>query len=133
MSVMNRSIRGERKQRRDARALDRVLKLALMQRAGPGDAARQDLPALRDELLQHLHVLVIDVLELLDAELADALAAVEELLLSALSARTAGLCAAAAPFRPSATTSCSRCHRWFSFSRLRLRVFSAGGRNDLFS
>src|SRR5947207_10200683 len=55
-----------------------------MQRAGAGDAARQDLPALRDELLQHLHVLVVDVLELLHAELANAFAAIEELLLAAL-------------------------------------------------
>src|ERR1051325_3158051 len=81
---VKRSVRGERKQRGDARALDRVLQLALMQRAGAGDAARQDLPALGDELLQHLHVFVVDVLELLHAELADALAAIEELLLAAL-------------------------------------------------
>src|SRR5437879_2055782 len=60
-----------------------------MQRAGAGDAARKDLSALRDELLQHLHVFVVDVLELLDAELADALAAIEELLLAALRSGTA--------------------------------------------
>src|ERR1044072_80040 len=107
---MNRSVRGEREQRRDARALDRVLELALVQRAGSGDAARQDLPALRDELLQHLHVLVVDVLELLDAELADAPATIENLLLATLPTRSA-LLAAAAAFGPSSTTSCSRCHR----------------------
>src|SRR6185369_17353783 len=103
---MDRLIRGERKQRGDARAFDRALQLALMKRAGAGDAARQDLPALRDELLQHLHVLVVDVFELLDAELADALAAIEELLLAALSARSSGGCATTA-FRPSSSWSCS--------------------------
>src|ERR671917_403553 len=76
-------VSGERQQRRDARALDCVLQLALVQRAGAGDAARKDLPALRDELLQRLHVLEVDVLDLLDAELAHALAAIEELLLAA--------------------------------------------------
>src|SRR5947207_5537964 len=105
---MNRLIRREREERGDARALDRVLQLALMQRAGSGDAARKDLAPLRDELLQHLHVFVVDVLELLDAELADAFATIEELLLSTLSARTAGLSGPAAAFRPSSTTSCRR-------------------------
>src|ERR1051325_9573351 len=74
----------ERQQRDDARALDRALQLALMQRARAGDAARKNLAALGDELLERLHVFVVDVLDLLDAELADALAAVEELLLAAL-------------------------------------------------
>src|SRR2546423_10445571 len=74
----------ERQERGDTGAFDGVLQLPLVQRARSGDAARKDLPALRDELLQHLHVFVVDVFELLHAELADALAAVEELLLSAL-------------------------------------------------
>src|SRR6185369_10298193 len=126
---MKTSVGRERQQRGDARALDRVLELALMQRAGAGDAARKDLPALRDELLQHLHVFVVDVLELLDAELADALAAIEELLLATLRAAGAGRTSAA--FR-SSSTSCSRSHVWFSFSRLRLRVVSAGGRSSGF-
>ena len=103
---MMESIGCKRQHRGDAGAFDRVLELALMQRASAGDAARKDLPALRDELLQHLHVFVIDVLELLDAELADALAAVEKLLLAARSARSAG--SATAAFRPSSTT--TRCH-----------------------
>src|ERR1700674_5531952 len=51
-----------------------------MERAGPGDAPRQDLAALRDEALQHLDVLPIDVLDLLRAELADLPPAHEELL-----------------------------------------------------
>src|SRR5688572_16691882 len=99
-SCAPRSVGGERNQRHRAGALDRVLQLALVQRAGAGNAARQDLASLRDELLKHLHVFEIDVLELLDAELADALAAIEELLLAALlSARTAftAITTAAAP------------------------------------
>src|SRR5947209_6315862 len=87
-------VRGEGKQRGDARPLDGVLQLALMQRAGARDAARKDLPALGDELLQHLHVLVVDVLELLHAEFANAFAAIEELLLPAL--RSGGAAGAAA-------------------------------------
>src|SRR5688572_384453 len=105
------SIGGERQQRGDARALDGVLQLALMQRAGAGNAARQNLSALGDELLERLHVFEVDVLDLLDAELADALAAIEELLLAALlSARTAATVVAAAA-GTAARTSTSRCHR----------------------
>src|SRR5438105_4203343 len=82
--VIGRSISRERQQRNGARALDRVLQFALMQRAGAGDASRQNLSALRDELLQHLHIFEVDVLELLHAELADALATIKEFLLAAL-------------------------------------------------
>src|SRR4051812_2910765 len=89
------SVRGERQQRGDARAPDRVLQLALVQRARAGDAPRKDLAALGDELLQRLQVLVVDVLDLLYAELADALAAVEELLLAALLSGAVGGRAAA--------------------------------------
>src|ERR1043165_2660042 len=99
-------VRRERQQRGDARALDRVLQLPLVQRARPGDAARKDLPALGDELLQRLQVLVVDVLDLLHAELADALAAVEELLLPALLSRSAGGTAATR----AGTTRSSRSH-----------------------
>src|SRR5207245_6702703 len=67
VSVMN-SIRCERQQSGDARPLDGVLQLALVKSAGPGDPARQNLSALGDELLQRLHVLVVDVLQLFDAE-----------------------------------------------------------------
>src|SRR5260370_16077675 len=98
-----RLIGRERPKRHGAGALDGVLQLALMQRAGAGDAAGKDLAALRDELLQHLHVLVVDVLELLDAELADALPAIEEFLFAAL-LRAGG----ATPLRPS-RCKCSHC------------------------
>src|SRR5689334_19346031 len=84
------SVGREREQRRDAGALDGGLQLPLMQRAGAGDAARKDLTALGDELLEGLDVLEVDVLDLLDAELTDAFPAIEELLLAALLAAGAG-------------------------------------------
>src|SRR5471030_1443693 len=74
------SIGGERNEGDGAGALDRVLQLPLMERTSAGDAARQDLATLRDELLEHLHILEIDVFDLLDAELADPLAPIKELL-----------------------------------------------------
>src|SRR5256885_5681540 len=114
------SIGGEGEQRGDARALDGVLQLPLVQRARAGDAARKNLPALGDELLQRLQVFVVDVLDLLHAELADALAAIEELLLPALLSGAAGGRAAARP----GTTRSSRCHR---FSPLLRRGVAAAG------
>src|SRR5215471_6305557 len=71
---------GVRDQRDGPGALDRGLELALVERAGPRDPARQDLAALRDEGLQQLDVLPVHVLELLRAELADLAAPDEELL-----------------------------------------------------
>src|SRR5882757_4655795 len=102
----------ERKHGRDAGALDRVLELALVQRARSGDAARKNLAALGDELLQRLDVFVVDVLELLDAELADALAAKEELLLAALRAARATAAAGIPATATAATTRSSHfsCH-----------------------
>src|SRR5438067_11960760 len=55
-----------------------------MQRARARDTARQNLSALGDELLQRLHVLEIDVFDFLDAEFADAFAAIEEFLFATL-------------------------------------------------
>src|SRR3954451_11314478 len=104
-----------------------------MQRARAGDPARKDLPALRDELLQRLDVLVVDVLELLHAELAHALAAIEELLLTALlSARSAAAAEVAAAGMPSAASAAATrsshfsCHDLIScslFSRSRFIGF----------
>src|SRR2546430_6008260 len=97
-----------------------------MQGAGAGDAARKNLAALRDELLEHLHVFVVDVLELLDAELADALAAVEELLLATLRAARAALTGTTAARRTTfaARTTWSRSHVLsFSFLLLGRRHF----------
>src|SRR6266545_1150837 len=72
-------VRGEGDQRQMARPLDRLLQEALVPGAGPGDPPRQDLRALGDELLQQLHVLVVDVVDLVRAELADLAAAEEDL------------------------------------------------------
>src|SRR5438067_12806110 len=59
-----------RNQRDLARALDRGLQVALVHRARAGDAARQDFAALRHERADQLDVLVIDVVDLVRAELA---------------------------------------------------------------
>src|SRR5690349_2285515 len=84
-------------QRELARALDRRLQLPLMQRARPRDAARLDLAALRQERRQQADVLVIDVVDLLRAELADTTAAEEP------AARPiAALALVVAPLRPAA-------------------------------
>src|SRR5438552_1898610 len=60
-----------RHERQLARALDGLLDRALMRGAGAGNPPRLDLAALGDERRQHLDVLVADVVDLLDAELAD--------------------------------------------------------------
>src|SRR4051812_7880074 len=71
------SIRHVRDERDLTGALDRRLQLALVHRAGPGDPARQDLAALGHERTNQLRVLVVDVVDLVRAELAD-LAAAEQ-------------------------------------------------------
>src|SRR6185295_4401904 len=58
-----------------ARALERGLQLPLVHRARARDPARQDLAALRHERPEQLHVLVVDVVDLVRAELADLAAA----------------------------------------------------------
>src|SRR5258706_13007372 len=65
------SIRHIGNQRELARALDRRLQFALVHGAGAGDAARQDLAALGHERSQQLDVLVVDIVDLVRAELAD--------------------------------------------------------------
>src|SRR5437764_231628 len=52
-------------------SLDRRLQLPLVHRAGARDAARQDLPALGHERADQLDVFVVDVVDLVRAELAD--------------------------------------------------------------
>src|SRR5205085_7005094 len=71
------SISDVRDERDLARALDRRLQLALVHRAGPGDPPRQNLAALWHERPDQLHVLVVDVVDLVRAELADLPAAEE--------------------------------------------------------
>src|SRR5688572_16661914 len=64
-------------QRQLPRPLDGGLQLALVQGAGARDPPRLDLAALRQERREQPHVLVVDVVDLLRAELAHA-AATEE-------------------------------------------------------
>src|SRR5215208_1987570 len=64
-------------QREEARALDRVRQLALVAGGGAGDARRDDLAGLVDEVLEHFDVLVVDPLDLLGGEAAE-LAAAEQ-------------------------------------------------------
>src|SRR3954452_8124043 len=59
------------------RARDRGLQRALVLGAGARDAARLDLAPLRDERRQQPDVLVVDVVDLVRAELADAAPAEE--------------------------------------------------------
>ena len=66
---------GVRQQREEARALDRGRQLALVARGGAGDARRDDLAVLVDEVLQQLDVLVVDPLDLLGGEAAELAAA----------------------------------------------------------
>src|SRR5258708_37473177 len=68
---------GVRQQREEARALDRLGQLPLVAGGSPGDARRDDLSGLVDEVLQHLDVLVVDPLHLLGREAAE-LAAAEQ-------------------------------------------------------
>src|SRR5579872_2559237 len=71
------SLRHVRDEGNLARPLDGGLKLALVHRARTGNPPRQDLAALGDERRDELRVLVVDVVDLVRAELAD-LAAAEE-------------------------------------------------------
>src|SRR5258705_6992897 len=62
-------------QREEARALDRVGQLPLVARRRPGDARRDDLAGLVDEVLEDLDVLVVDPLDFLGGEAAELAAA----------------------------------------------------------
>src|SRR5436190_12332779 len=66
--------RRERKQRDVTRLLDRVGEPPLVRGAHARDAAGDDLAALGHEGVKHLHVLIVDVVDLLDAEPANFLA-----------------------------------------------------------
>src|SRR5690606_25832639 len=74
MSVPGSVIVGERQQREEARALDRLGQLALVLRRRAGEPRRDDLAGLGDEVLQDVDVLVVDPLDLLDREAAELLA-----------------------------------------------------------
>src|SRR5437879_12643410 len=75
MVVLLSTRHGERQERDVARALDGQGHLALMARAVPADATRDDLPAPADEVLERLRILVIDDHSLIRAVLAHALLA----------------------------------------------------------
>jgi len=66
---------GEGQERDLARALHRERDLALVEGAVAADAARDDLAALRDEVLERLRVLVVDDQGLVGAVAANALPA----------------------------------------------------------
>src|ERR1039457_70127 len=73
--ISSRLERGRERQQRDVpRLLDRVREPPLMRRAHARNAARHNLAPLRYEGVQHLHVLVVDIVDLLDAEPANLLA-----------------------------------------------------------
>src|SRR5438270_11285724 len=67
--------RRERQQGDVARLLDRVGQAALVRSANSGEAPRDDLAALGHELAKQAHVLIVDSVDLLDAEFANLLAA----------------------------------------------------------
>src|SRR5438270_7261762 len=72
LNPLNRLLSNVRNQRELPRARDRDLQRALVLGAGAGNPARLDLAPLRNERRQQTHVLVVDVVDLLRAELADA-------------------------------------------------------------
>src|SRR5512139_2655965 len=104
---------GVRQQREEARALDRRVELALVVRLRAGQAGRRDLAVFADEVTQRLDVLVVDLVDLLSGEAAEALALEQRIL----------LVAAPRLALPLALASCSKCHfRLLSFpccSRIR--------------
>src|SRR3954465_16023723 len=62
---------GVRQQREVARPLDRRRELALVERLGPRDAARNNLAGLGDVLLEDGKILVVDLLHALGSETAE--------------------------------------------------------------
>src|SRR5947209_8740351 len=106
------SIRHVRNQRDLARALDRRLQLPLMHRAGARDAPRENLAALGHERPDQLHVLVVDVVDLVRAELADLATTEERAALSLF--LVSRLLVAAAAAATAARASLSEWHRYTS-------------------
>src|SRR4029079_11101228 len=79
-----------------------------MLRARPGNPARQDLAPLRHEAAEQLHVLVVDVVDLVRAELADLAAAEQAAALALLAVRLLVVTTPAAAAR--SALSSHRCH-----------------------
>src|SRR5437899_12841071 len=109
-SMMLTSVRHVRNQRDLSRALDGGLQLALVHRARARDAPRENLAALGHERPDQLDVLVVDVVDLVRAELADLAPAEQRAALALfLVAGLLVLVAAAAP-AAAARSSLSECH-----------------------
>src|SRR5262245_15148544 len=70
-------------QRQEAGAVDRDRELALVAGLGAGDAGRDDLAVLVDEVLEQGDVLVVDLLDLLGGEAAELAAAEQAAVLAA--------------------------------------------------
>ena len=87
-------------------ALDGRLQRPLMCGADTRDPPRLDLAALRNERRQQLHVLVIDVINLLDAELADPTAPEEPAASPGLVARGATVPATGSPAAAASSNPC---------------------------
>src|SRR5581483_5196365 len=92
-----RSVGHVRDERQLPRPLDRRLQLALMHRARPRDPPGQDLAALGHERAEQLDVLVVDVVDLVCAELAHLAAAEHRTALPRPPVRALALPAARAP------------------------------------
>src|SRR4051812_30655621 len=103
-------LRHIRNERDLAGALDRRLQLALVLGAGAGNAPRQDLAALRHERPDQLHVLVVDVVDLVRAELADLAPAEQRAALSLFLVARLLVAGAAAPAAAAARSSLSEWH-----------------------
>src|SRR6476660_3465277 len=98
------SVRGEGQERDVARPLDGQGELALVLGAGAEHPARQDLAPLGHEPGEELHVLVVDVVDLVRAELADLPAPEEVALACVLAAAAPGSAGTAASTARAATT-----------------------------
>src|SRR5262249_22000254 len=118
MTCMAASVEiGVRQQRQEPRALHRVGELTLVVRARAGDARRNDLAVLADEVLEQVDVLVVDPLHLLGREAAE-LAPLEQRLRAfsvALAVAALAFAAAAFPsgwghvYSPSVNSMCVAC------------------------
>src|SRR5690348_11242932 len=107
------SVGDVRNQRELPRARNGGLQLPLMKRARTGNPARLNLAPLRDERHQQAHVLVVDVVDLVCAELADAPATEEA------TARPALALVLVRPFAAAAAGSSFFAHRWTSNPSIR--------------
>src|SRR5438477_8064078 len=91
---------GKRQQGDVAGLLDGRRQTVLVRRAYAGQAPRNDLAALSDELAEHAVILVVDVLDFLDAELANFLAPEKLSPPAAFARRTAGTASATTAAKP---------------------------------